>query len=79
MMEFDVVAESFDKKHILIGECKWTRSENAEAIVKEISSAVPYLPFIKKGQSVQVVLFMKNEPLNRSSAKVFLPEDVLAV
>ena len=24
MIELDVVAESFDKKHILIGECKWT-------------------------------------------------------
>ena len=79
MMEFDVVAESFDKKHILIGECKWTCSENAETTVTEISSAVPYLPFVKRGQSVQVVLFMKNEPSDRSSAKVFLPEDVLAV
>ena len=27
MVELDVVAESFDKKHILIGECKWTNGE----------------------------------------------------
>lgn len=78
MMEFDIVAESFDRKHILIGECKWTRSENAEAIASGIRSAVPYLPFVKNTQSVHIALFLKNEPLNPSAVRVFLPEDVLA-
>ena len=34
MAEFDVVAESLDRKHLLIGECKWTKKENTEALGK---------------------------------------------
>lgn len=32
MIELDVVAESFDKKHILIGECKWTNKRRCSTI-----------------------------------------------
>ena len=64
MVEFDVVAESFDKKHILIGECKWTNKEDALRLVKSIETKIEYLPFVKKGQSVHIILFLKCEPHN---------------
>ena len=36
MAELDVVAESFDKRHILIGECKWTGGEDAQRLLRFI-------------------------------------------
>lgn len=78
MRELDVVAESFDKKHLLIGECKWTKEEDAERLVKKLRESVPYLPFIKKGQKVHLVLFLKEPPLHQNSNRIFLPKDILS-
>lgn len=79
MTEFDVVAESIDKKHILIGECKWTNSEDAFRLVNSIEAKIKYLPFVKKGQSVHIVLFLKNEPRNINAARILYPEDIVKV
>jgi uncharacterized protein len=42
-VEFDVMAESLDKKYLLVGECKWTTQENGKRIGASfmISSARP--------------------------------------
>lgn len=77
MIELDVVAESFDKKHLLIGECKWTKEEDAGRLEKKLQEAVPYLPFIKRGQKVHIVLFLKESPLHQDGNHVFLPKDIL--
>lgn len=77
MIELDVVAESFDKKHILIGECKWTATEDAERIINALSEKVKYLPFIKKDQTIHLVLFLKNRPLHQTEITYFLPEQIL--
>lgn len=77
MTELDVVAESMDKKHILIGECKWTNKEDALRLVNSLDAKIKYLPFIKKGQSVHVVLFLKNEPQNKEAAKILYPADIV--
>lgn len=79
MTEFDVVAESIDKKHILIGECKWTNSEDALRLVNSLEAKIKYLPFVKKGQSVHIVLFLKNEPRNINAARILYPEDIVKV
>lgn len=79
MTEFDVVAESIDKKHILIGECKWTNKEDALRLVNSIEAKIKYLPFVKKGQSAHVVLFLKNEPRNINAARILYPEDIVKV
>lgn len=79
MTEFDVVAESIDKKHILIGECKWTNREDALRLVNSIEAKIKYLPFVKKGQSVHIVLFLKNEPRNINAARILYPEDIVKV
>lgn len=77
MVELDVVAESLDKKHILVGECKWTGTEDAAALTARLQAIIPHLPFVKKSQNVHVALFTKVPPKNAGAAIVFLPEDVL--
>lgn len=52
MIELDVVTESFDKKHILIGECKWTGGEDAQRLLHDLAEKARYLPFIKDTQEV---------------------------
>ena len=77
MVELDVVAESFDKKHILIGECKWTGTENAARLYSRLQTIAKYLPFAKRRQ-VHIVLFTKTMPINSDGLQVFLPIDVLS-
>ena len=77
MVELDVVAESFDKKHILIGECKWTGIEDAKRLYDRLNAIVPHLPFVKRRQ-VHIALFTKVKPVHGDDVTVFLPADVLA-
>ena len=35
-VEFDVMAESLDKKYLLVGECKWTTQENGKQLTAEL-------------------------------------------
>ena len=58
MVELDVVAESFDKQHVLIGECKWTTEEDAERILFRLQRIAKYLPFVKHRQ-VHFAIFAK--------------------
>ncbi len=79
MVELDVVAESPDKKHILIGECKWTQQENPHRLLHRLQSIAPALPFVKKGQQVHFALFLKNMPTDVSAndVMIYTPADVL--
>lgn len=77
MVEIDVVAESIDRKHILIGECKWTESEDAIRIETRLSALVPLLPFIKRGQTVHLAVFIKHRPASSSEAHLFFPDDIM--
>jgi len=78
MVELDVVAESIDKKHILIGECKWTHDEDADRLMAVLEQKAKYLPFVKKGQEVHLVLFLKESPVHGCECmNIFLPSDVM--
>ena len=77
MIELDVVAESIDRKHILIGECKWTNKEDAQRLASSLEAKIKHLPFIKKGQSVHIILFLKNEPHNKDAARILYPTDIM--
>lgn len=80
MVELDVVAESIDKKHILVGECKWTHDEDADRLMNVLEQKAKYLPFIKKGQEIHLVLFLKESPTHcAKDMRVFLPSDVMKV
>ena len=75
-IEIDVIAESTDGKVILAGESKWTETENADRIEYELREKVQKLSFTH-GKKIICCLFLKNKPAGNSSAKVFLPDDIL--
>ena len=74
-VEIDVVAESLDKKHILIGECKWTAGENGRLLTNEIRKIADALPFTKK-KIVDIVLFTKTLP-KEDVGNAILPDKII--
>ena len=74
-MEFDVVAESIDKKSLLVGECKWTTQENATQLISELRRKANLLPFAKN-HTINSFLFLKVKPKG-DIGNVLLPEDVI--
>ena len=60
-VEFDVMAESLDKKYLLVGECKWTTQENGKQLTTELLHKANLLPFAKK-YTIVPMLFLKNAP-----------------
>ena len=77
MIEIDVVAESFDKKKILIGECKWTEKENASRLFYELENKARMLPFVKDKEIVYV-LFLKYQP-DDICDNIVIPEKILTM
>lgn len=76
-IELDVVAESFDKRTLLIGECKWTSADDASRLEHILHDKVSKLPFISKYQNVKYVLFLKEKPTKPSSCLTLFPEDII--
>jgi len=76
-VEFDVVAESIDKKYLLVGECKWTKKENGKQLTAEILRKAGMLPFAKN-HTIVPVLFLKDIPQD-DIGNALLPEDVIAL
>jgi hypothetical protein len=74
-VEFDVVAESIDKKYLLVGECKWTNHEYSEQLTDELCRKAQMLS-IAKGKIIMPILFLKNKPTG-SLDNVMLPSDVI--
>ncbi len=78
-IELDVVAESLDRKRLLVGECKWTAKENADRLLAELRHKASLLPFAK-GHEVVPVLFLKNALEDGAEeGTALLPEDVIAM
>ena len=78
-MELDVVAESLDRKSILVGECKWTNPEIASVLIKDLNEKISCLPFCK-GKEVIPVLFLKNKPKDINSSveiRILYPTDII--
>lgn len=74
-VELDVVAESLDKKHILIGECKWTAGENGRLLTNELLKISSALPFVKD-KKLEIVLFTKVTPVENIGNSI-LPQKVI--
>ena len=61
-----------------LGECKWTHDEDADRLMDVLEQKAKYLPFIKKGQEIHLVLFLKESPTHcAKDMRVFLPSDVM--
>ena len=74
-VEFDIIAESIDKKYLLVGECKWTTQENGKQLTAELLRKANLLPFAKN-YTIIPVLFLKNFPKD-DAGNAMLPEDVI--
>ena len=74
-VEFDVMAESLDKKYLLVGECKWTTGEKGKQLTVELLRKANLLPFAKS-YTIVPMLFLKNAPKD-DAGNAMLPEDVI--
>lgn len=75
-MEFDVVAESVDRKYLLVGECKWKQADYAGRLLAELKEKVAKAPFVGK-HKVVYALFLREHPLDGDANNYFYPEDVV--
>lgn len=75
-VEVDVVAESLDKKYLLIGECKWSRVTDAGRILDELRKKASLLPFVRNREVVPV-LFAREAPGKARDSHIFTPAEVL--
>ena len=74
-IEIDVMAESLDKKYLLVGECKWTNHENGKQLTAELLRKANLLPFAKN-YKILPVLFLKNAPRDDVGNAMF-PENIV--
>ena len=74
-VEFDIMAESLDKKYLLVGECKWTTQENSKQLTAELLRKANLLPFAKN-HIIVPMLFLKNATKD-DDGNVMLPENVI--
>ena len=74
-VEFDVMAESLDKKYLLVGECKWTIGENGKQLTAELLRKANLLPFAKN-YTIVPMLLLKNAPKD-DAGNAMLPEDIV--
>ena len=75
-IEIDLIAESTDGKALLVGECKWTESENAERLLFELQTKVEKIPFAQ-GKKIIPCLFLKNSPSDNFTQNIYLPNDII--
>ena len=75
-IEVDIVAESIDGKHLLVGECKWSEISGPRALLKETKEKGATLPFAKNKTIIPVV-FIKNTHSETIKSNIFLPRHVI--
>jgi uncharacterized protein len=74
-IELDIIALSLDKTHLLVGECKWTTTENSDRLLYELKLKAEKLPFAKN-MIIVPKLFLKQQP-SGNSCDFLLPKDVI--
>ena len=76
-VELDVVAESFDGKHLFIGECKWQEQIDAQEELRRLQTIANGLAFAK-GHAIHYGLFLKEMPKHPDAVRAYYPSDVLS-
>ena len=74
-VEFDVMAESLDKKFLLVGECKWTTHENGKLLTDELKRKAQLLPFAQN-YTIVPMLFLKTTPKD-NIGNTILPKELV--
>jgi AAA+ ATPase superfamily predicted ATPase len=78
-MEIDIVAESTDKKTLLIGEVKWSDKVRINEVYDKLSVKSNNIPFLKNRKIIKV-LFVKKAPRSiPDDIMIFTPNEVLGV
>lgn len=76
-VEVDIIAESEDKKTLLIGEAKWSDSVPVKKVYDELMSKAQNLPFAY-GKDLLPVLFLKKQPTSLpGDITIFTPRDII--
>ena len=75
-MEIDVIAESIDKKYLLVGECKWSKIDNTDKLLEDLTRKAALLPFAFNRKIIPVV-FIKDTQEKIVNSNIFLPSDVM--
>jgi AAA+ ATPase superfamily predicted ATPase len=76
-MEIDIVAESRNKKEIIIGEAKWSSTRNIRLVLKELEQKASAFP-LGQNKKILKVLFIKEKPKNIPEGfYIFSPEDIV--
>ncbi len=74
--EIDLIAQSLDGKHLLVGECKWTDNEPVETLLRRLQEKAKKLPFVKNREVVPVLFLKSNQ---KSGDNIFFPEQVITM
>lgn len=78
-LEIDIVAESTDKKTLLIGEVKWSDKVRIKEVYDQLLARSNNIPFLKNRKIIKV-LFLKKAPLNTpDDIMIITPNEVLGV
>ncbi len=77
-VELDVVAESFDGKHLFLGECKWQEHIDAKEELSRLQTIVKGFPFTKDHE-IHLGLFLKEIPQNPEVATIYYPENIMSI
>lgn len=77
-LEVDVVAESADRRELLVGEVKWQESLDLPREQAALERKAGLLPFVG-GRLVRLALWVKRRPGVRSAVPAFGPDAVLRV
>ena len=75
-IELDVVAESLDRKYLLVGECKWTGTEDAQRLNEQLKEKASLLPFAN-GHTIVPVLFLKEPAIHINGCNILYPKDII--
>ena len=71
-----MVAESFDGKHLLLGECKWQGHIDAKEELERLQAIAKGLPFAKDHE-LHYGLFLREQPQHPEAVRTFYPDEVL--
>lgn len=78
-IEVDVVAESTDRKSLLIGEVKWSDTPDFNRIQLRLQDIATTLPFVKNYTNVVLAQWHKSSTIQTADTHVFYLKDVLAL
>ncbi|MCP5005230.1 MAG: ATP-binding protein [Planctomycetes bacterium] len=75
-IELDIVAESMNRKHLLIGEAKWRDTTDIKILASRLESTADNLPLVK-GRKIVFAFWLRQYSGRKTSADIISASDVL--